>query len=96
MAHWRKSLVTAKAAAKRGEGKGGGVVPLLIDVVVDVWTIDVDSGRSSFIVDVSFAPSLCFRHSTPRLQNTSLEFVPYSSTSSTKMDDTESPPFSVM
>lgn len=45
--------MTAKAAAKRREGKGGGVVPLLIDVVVD------DGGRSSFAVDVSFVPSLC-------------------------------------
>ena len=53
--------MTAKAAAKQGKGKGGGVVPLLIDVVVD------DGGRSSFIVDVSFIPSLCPRHSTSRL-----------------------------
>ena len=44
------------------------------------------------------------RHSTPRLQNTQVgphaysspEFVPCSSTSSTKMDDIESPPFGVM
>lgn len=78
--------MTAKAAAKQGEG--GGVVPLLIDVVVD------DGGRFSFIVNISFVPSLCPCHSNPILQNTQVgapqsrpEFVPFSSTSSTKMDD---------